>query len=167
MILGQQNDRRHLATLALMALNGGAMPLHAQIGRFKVFAPIAGAVGRCRSTPVQSVVPGESANRTVSLELDGEPERLLIASTNARGGIVRFTTFVSVRAGGTSVATRREGERVLARFDANGQFRSGERTYFTTGTPATRAEDRGQPLSPDEAAAALLLARKVMERCAR
>lgn len=158
------NHRRlRSGAVGLVAFVGCAVPLRAQIGRFQIFAPIAGASGRCHATPIQSAIPGEAANRVVRLDLDGEPQRNLSVTTNARGGVATLVTFLSASAGGS----RREGERAMARFDANGQLLRGERSYFTVATPATMSEDRSQPITKDDADAALQLAKRVLERCAR
>ena len=146
-----------------MLLAIGTMSARAQVGRFPMFAPIAGATGRCQSSAAQAAVAGEAANRTMHLHLDGEPERDLMVATNARGGVARFTTTISVKAG----VSRREAEYVSAQFDPNGKLLHGERMYMTVGTPATVTEDRRRALTTDEADAALQLAKKLIQRCAR
>jgi hypothetical protein len=101
--------------------------------------------------------------RIVMFNVESEPARHVSAATNRSGDVLMLIVFYSIRAGGS----RREGESVNAQFAPDGTLHFGTRRYFTSGTPATRAEDRSDALSADDAKLALALGKAVVRRCAR
>ena len=149
--------------LVVVLLAAHSVPLYAQIERFQPLAPIAGAAGRCYTTAARNAVAGEHANRTVTLRLDGAPQRELSVTTNGRGGIGQFSTSVDALLD----ASRHAGERVTAQYDPNGQLIRGERLYLATEPSGAGAREKSQPITKDDAADALQLAKRVLERCVR
>ncbi|MEP6621555.1 MAG: hypothetical protein ABJE47_19665 [bacterium] len=151
--------RAGLMMVAGMSLAGG--PAGAQVGRFPLFAPIAGAAGRCVVSPGHEAVPGEHANRTVSLQLDGEPSRRLSVVTNARGGVASFTASITASRGPSQPST----EVATAQYDPNGRLIRGERSFSLLQTPPARTATTMRAITPDESSQGLQLAKRVLERC--
>jgi hypothetical protein len=146
----RRSNQVHVILLSIAMLS--------QIGRYPVLAPIAGATGSCHAAPAAPDLASKALNRTFSLQLEGEPRRTFAVSTDARGGVSYFSASYATLAG----ATRRDGERVTATYDANGRLHSGRRSSFANG-----AEGPSAPLDAPDAVSALALARAIVARCAR
>jgi len=138
----------------------GSVP---QIGRFPVLSALGTEVGTCKISSHTPALSRIGVDRIVMFNVESEPARYVSAATSRSGAVLMVTVFYSINAG----RSRREGESVNATFAPDGTLLSGERAYTTTGTPATRAEDRRSPLGADDAKLALALGKSVVKRCAR
>jgi hypothetical protein len=134
-----------------------------QIGRFPILLALTTEVGKCKVAADTPELQRLGLKRMVVFSVEAEPERYISAATNPSGQVLMMTVFYSIRAGGS----RREGESVNAQFAPDGTLRFGQRGYFTSGTPATLAEDRRGPLGADDAKLALALGKSVVKHRAR
>ena len=133
-----------------------------QIGRFPVLSPLSPGVGLCRITFVNAELRRNGADRIAELSVDGEPQRFVSATATTRSKVLGVTASYSVPAG----KSRRESEAVTAHFAPDGSLRFGQRHYYTSGIPATLADDRTSELSAADGIRALALAKSVLTRCA-
>jgi hypothetical protein len=140
-----------------------AFGITVQLGRFPILAPLGNAVGKCNVAAAPPELRAHGVATVYILSFEGEPSRYVSASTTTSGSVSMVTVFYSVAA----VRTRREGERVFATFSTEGELINGTRAYRTTGTPSTRSEDRSQPLTKEDAALTLGLAKEAVKRCAK
>ena len=150
-----------LRSLSLVAFVCAAeLPAQAaRLGRQPVLGPISPASGHCQHAAPGPRVAGTSIKQFISLR-DSVAHRLIGVGIDASGR-ARFLDAMMYE----EQARRHETESVSIFFSPAGQIVRGERRAFTTGTPASRSEDRRGTLLEGDTIAARELARAVIRRC--
>ncbi len=153
--------QRGIVVLAVVLLSvpGGAYAQAAQIGRLPLFAELASGKSPCKPMPVASALRNSGIVQLWMLN-DSVSGRLLSLGVDAYKRPVMLMAMMS-----TSQGKRSEGETASVMYAANGKVTSGQRSAFTGGVPATRADDRRGGLLPKDTVQALLLARALGRRC--
>ena len=131
----------------------------AQIGRQSVLGPISAVSGICQQASPGPELAASAIKKFVSLR-DSVTHRLIGVGVDASRRPRFLDAMISEQQG-----RRHETESASIFFSETGRIVRGERRAFTTGTPASRRDDRRGSLLPGDTTAASDLARAVIRRC--
>jgi hypothetical protein len=155
-------NTRMYRTLAVVFLLAGLPALSraqaARVGRLALLAPPA-AGATCSTIPASAALQHSGMARILNVDEPARP-RLLSLGVTAAGKARFLTVMMSTRDG-----RRGEGESVTVFFGDNGAIVRGDRSAYTTGTPARRSEDRRLGLLPADSARAQAMARALLRIC--
>jgi hypothetical protein len=133
----------------------------ARVGRLPVLEVPSAHVGTCRNDPITPDLRREGLARLVSFQAgDSMNHRLVSLGLDAKGGAVMLMAMM-----GTERGRRGESETVNAFFGHDGAIIRGSRSAFTTGVPASRADDRELGLLPADTLAVQRLVAALRQRC--
>ena len=144
--------------LLLAACPAVCRPQPARVGRLPLFAGLASGAS-CSATLASAALQRSGIVRILNVNEPGHP-RLLSLGVTAAGKPQMLTAMMSTRDD-----RRHEGESVMVFFAENGAVTYGDRSAYTTGTPARRSDDRRLGLLRTDSAEAQALARALLRLC--
>jgi hypothetical protein len=151
--------RRSLVALFLiLALLRRSHAQAAPVGRLRLLDP-PGEQARCVRHQTSEALRRSGIDQIFNVEERG-PRHLL-----SLGVTPHNTARLLMVAASTVQARRREGESISVLFGEDGAIIRGERSAFTTGTPARRSDDRKLGLFPRDSAQVFALVRAIRTLC--
>ena len=141
-----------------LSARGDAQAAH--IGRLRLLSlPAHGAT--CAATTASPALQHSGIVRVFNIDEPGHPRLLSLGLTAAR----EPRMLLIMRSTPVGDRQRKEGESITVFFDGAGAVTRGNRSAYTTGTPARRNEDQHASLFAADSALAQTMARALVRLC--
>jgi hypothetical protein len=148
---------RWVLSAALLAC--GWSSAGAQIGKLPLLDSLP-RVGECTNVTVSAALKHDGVARMIQFS-SKLPVRIILVGIDGRGRPMNLMALTNR----PLTSTKGEGESINAAFGDLGSVVRGARSYMTSGTPASRSEDRRGTLFATDTLQIKKLARAVLSRC--